>query len=35
VVVGNGNGRGPEVATCAYTAGVEGVTRAQRAAGRP
>ena len=34
-VVGNGNRRWPEVATCAYTAGFEGFTRAQRVAGRP
>jgi hypothetical protein len=33
-VGGNGNRRGPEVATCACTASVEGVTRTQRAAGR-
>jgi len=27
--------RGPEQAMCVHAAGVEGVTRAQRAAGRP
>jgi len=35
VVVGSSKGRAPEVATCVRMACVEGVTRAQRAAGRP
>jgi hypothetical protein len=35
VVVGSGKGREPEVATCVRMACVEGVTRAQRAAGMP
>jgi len=35
VVVGSRTGREPEVATCVHMAGVEEVTRAQRAAGRP
>jgi hypothetical protein len=35
VGVGNDLGRWPEQATCVRMAGVEGVTRAQRAAGMP
>ena len=34
-MVGNGTGRWPEQATCVHTAGVEGVHRGERAAGRP
>ena len=35
VVVGNGNGRGSEQATCVHTARFEGVTRGERATGMP
>jgi|SRR2546422_265773 len=35
VGVGSSYGRGPEPAMCVHTAGVEGVTRGERAAGRP
>src|SRR5215813_12474882 len=35
VVGGHSKGRGPEQVTCVWTIGVEGVTRAQRIAGRP
>jgi hypothetical protein len=34
-MVGNSQRRGPEQATCVHAAGVEGVTRGERAAERP
>jgi hypothetical protein len=33
--VGSSQGRGPEPAPCVRTAGFKGVTRGERAAGRP
>jgi hypothetical protein len=35
MVVGSGTVRWPEQTTCVRTAGVEGVTRSERAAARP
>jgi len=34
-VGGSGTGRWPEQATCGHMAGVEGLTRGERATGRP